>query len=374
MKRRLKKALSWFLLLLILSGCGTSPKESETKNPFESLPKNLIIDFDPDSVVEVDKATVITAQMILMDKDITADMFLSKPAEAEMSLEGPGYTYRRKNSTRLEYLCVGLDGEFGTSNRKSNGTVSYSYLDIESRQDVLESIAFGYSSNEVHLRRLAIAPLEGEKELDGITLSEVRKRLEGLLSGLGFPMDTIRPWLTYSMTVEEQRKYYPRLFPLREMLTDQEQEQLADGYALSYRQFFNDIPVVDFIWNGYTSPISHIQTIRGSFCANGLTVINIGSVFQPQSQTEPQPLLSLSEAFEKLKEMYSNIIILKPIRVISAELCYLAGEDASGTIILHPAWMFTTAEESLPGFEDENVFALDAFTGDRLLNAGGFIR
>ncbi len=349
----------------------------------DKTPEAFIIEFEPADVVEMKTAAIITADMLSIDEKKSAEIFLTASGDADLSLEGPGYMYRWKNSNFQEYVSVGMTGEYGSSGRKSDGTFSFLREDIQSYLIPLDDIVFKVSNNDQIWRRYEIVGLEGEKELDGISLEETRKRFEENLSALGLPMDSFRATKTYCVTAEEQRKLYPIYSDRSNPLTVREEELFSNGCALSYRQFFDGIPVIDCLWHGYAGCFSYIQSVQGVFNANGLMQVLVSGIFLPSSKEEAKPVLTLSEAIEKLKAELANIDELRAgyveiasprgqVRVIHAELNYLAGADDSGVITLYPAWVFSTVKKSLSGHPSETIYAFDAFTGQRISHSGEF--
>ncbi len=371
-----KMFLSLLMFILLFTACGPEgkvPTNSAENNGTVKMPQNLIIDFEPASIIEVETAAVIKANILSIDEKKAAKIFMTAPDEADFTLEAPGYMYRWKNADLQEFISVGMTGEYGSSGRKSNGTFSFSREDIQSYLIPLDDIVFKVSSSDQVWRRHQIADFEGERELDGISLTETRRSFEENLSALGISVDSFRATQTYCLTAEKQRELFPIYSGRYNPLTEQEQDLFSNGYAFSYRQFFNGIPVVDYAWHGYSGYLTYTQSVQGVFNANGLMQVLVSGVFLPVSQGEARSVLSIANAVEVLKAEFADVILLEPVRVFHAEITYLAGaKSASGPITLYPAWVFSTIKNTESGYNTETIYAFDAFTGKRIAHSGDF--
>ena len=114
-----------------------------------------------------------------------------------------------------------------------------------------------------------------------------------------------------------------------------------------------------------------MQTIYATSSENGAYNFELTNIIKSAESGEKRSLIPFEEAYAKLLDIYTSVILTDPCRLVDAELCYAIFEtDDVETVMLYPIWVLIVKElhpDLGPECYNYYAYAFDAFTGERIV-------
>ena len=366
------------IVLLCLSSCKDKSQEVtiDNKNPITlseyieslDLPDIISIEIDPKTVEEHKIARVWKAETLYIDYDNASVLLHGLVDQKEIWAVGPSY-HTNLGKDREEYLQLFDGGQsFGTSTRDLGGL---SYLVLHSGESVhtqcnticaIDSIPSNYTMQT----KAMVDKSDFQKtELAFMPYSQAKENIDHVLQMMH--LQNIRIDQGYTLDAETMNLHLQRQGEYQKKMTQDD-----EGYYFILAQYLDDIPVINRNWNAKGSEVNIFGNIkRGTvghvfYDKDGIAYLELQWMHIFTETGEPQKLISAAQALETVVSVYSDLILLDPIRITDITLSYVSLDEKEPYIYV-PAWIIDVWTGS--SVYDEyteflSLYVIDAVTGE----------
>lgn len=345
-----------------------APSEVEEHINYK-ISDSMTIDADIEGIKGLKEYKLSSLNMkrhLFEDKDTDLDIIAD-----EMSIEPTGQKTERKTDYYLE------DGSEEIS-RAISGKNENDYLQVRDTY-IIGSTEQNFNYNGLYIsieKEFAgtgdknlegnIDKLELDKDLDFMSVKDVKENLKTLIKKINIDMDY--DVSVYSGTSEVLNEIKEN----EDFDSSQENMQFKDTYWVKFTQIYDTVPFIRIDENSAGSvtntPKSISQKNKLVLTEDGIIEIEIDNIFDIESEQESKDIVPLGNILEKAAEHNKKTIRKdEKEKITHVELCYLPihkdGKNLDFTG--QPIWWVRSVVQQKEGI-DVRYLAYDAFTGEEI--------
>ena len=320
-----------------------------------------------------ESARVISAQRLAFDASSILAATEDENYGEKTVLEGAGLAYRDFRDGGFYFALSSLDGNFGDEDRRSTGALSFSFVSDEdvSMGMVLTNLGSDLCSFSTSARRTAESFEAVPDSNEAAALLSLADKYEGVFEKMGVNLQSLLTEKTCLVPSADQAHLG------KDLVGELPEDQFTEGSLLSWRQYFDGIPVNRYPWetrinqqnnSGLTQQITAYENGAGTYG------FNIRNVMIPVDSSEEKPVVSCESVMSDLNDRLLSLFSDEVYYLAEIELCYLIYEAGEEDFVLYPAWILIVDSVGETMVEDETVsvrrtderliFTYDAFTGE----------
>lgn len=214
--------------------------------------------------------------------------------------------------------------------------------------------------NDVNNKTYYNADKFGSEDLPFATKEEVLKELTDIVKGLG--IEVLDEYEIYSLSKEKLDEEQERLSSIDSTLFNNNEVAAIDGwedcYRITLRPSFEGIKMLDetFSFKSYDGAITPAR-VDAIVTKDGLKMLEVESYAFVDGTLVTEPIISLEDAANSLKQAYSMVILDAPIEIDNISMCYIVWDTK-----LKPAYQFHGSQDGV-----SMTYYIDAVTGEQII-------
>ena len=200
----------------------------------------------------------------------------------------------------------------------------------------------------------------GDEDLPFASKEEVLKELTDMVKGLG--IEVLDEYEIYSLSKEKLDEEQERLRSIDSTLFNNNEVAAIDGwedcYRITLRPSFEGIKMLDetFSFKSYDGAITPAR-VDAIVTKDGLKMLEVESYAFVDGTLVTEPIISLEDAANSLKQAYSMVILDAPIEIDNISMCYIVWDTK-----LKPAYQFHGSQDGV-----SMTYYIDAVTGEQII-------